>query len=133
MGLKFVIDTNVVFSALIGNKKAQSLIFSKEVIAPKMMFLEIFKHKEKIKKFSKVDIDLLFCELSKYIKVIDEDFIPIETIKEAYELCKDIDIKDISFVALSLYLKAPLITGDKKLINGLRKKGFVNILELKDL
>ena len=133
MGLKFVIDTNVVFSALIGNKKAQSLIFSKEVIAPKMMFLEIFKHKEKIKKFSKVDIDLLFCELSKYIKVIDEDFIPIETIKEAYELCKDIDIKDVSFVALSLYLKIPLITGDKKLISGLRKKGFVNILELKDL
>ena len=127
-----MIDTNIVFSALIGNKKAQNLIFSKEVIAPKMLFLEIFKHKERIKKFSRIDIDLFFCELSKHIKVIDESFIPVPIVKEAYELCKDIDIKDVSFVALSLFLKVPLITGDKKLINGLKKKGFGNIIELKD-
>jgi len=134
MGLKLIIDTNIIFSALLGNKKAQNLIFFEELIAPKMMFLEIFKHKEKIKKFSKnYDINMLFFELAKNVKIIDEDYIPFEFKKQAYELCKDVDLKDIPFVALSLYLKVPLLTGDKKLITELKKKNFSNILELKDL
>jgi len=132
-GLKLIIDTNVIFSALLGNKKAQNLIFFEELIAPKMMFLEIFKHKEKIKKFSKTNIDILFFELAKNIKIVDEDYIPFKFKKQAYELCKDVDIKDTPFVALSLYLNVPLITGDKKLITELKKKNFSNILELKDI
>jgi len=131
--LKLIIDTNIVFSALLGNKKAQNLIFFDELIAPKMMLLEIFKYKEKIKKFSKDDIDILFFDLAKNIKIIDEDYIPFEFKKEAFELCKDIDIKDTPFIALSLYLNTLLLTGDKKLITELKKKNFVNILELKDV
>ncbi|RUM57017.1 MAG: DNA-binding protein, partial [Nautilia sp.] len=76
--MKLIIDTNIVFSALLGNKKAQNLIFFDELITPKMMLLEIFKYKEKIKKFSKDDIDILFFDLAKNIKIIDEDYIPFE-------------------------------------------------------
>ena len=130
--MKLVIDTNIVFSALIGNKKAQNLILSKEIIAPKIMLVELFKHKEKIQKFAKDDINILLFELTKYIKIIDEDYLPTDYIQKAYNLCKNVDIKDIPFVALSLYLNIPLLTGDKKLINELKKFNF-SVKELKDL
>jgi predicted nucleic acid-binding protein len=44
--------------------------------------------------------------------------------EKAYDLCKDVDIKDTPFIALSIELKRPLWTGDKKLKEGLRSKGF---------
>ena len=40
----------------------------------------------------------------------------------------DIDIKDSVYVALSIELNVPLITRDKKLYLGLRKKKFENII-----
>jgi len=49
------------------------------------------------------------------------------------KMVEDIDIKDLPFVALSLYLDAKILTGDKKLINGLKSKGFENIIELKEI
>lgn len=45
------------------------------------------------------------------------------------ELVKDIDEFDVPFIALSLELKSPLWTGDKKLIKGLREKEFDLILD----
>lgn len=55
---------------------------------------------------------------------IPTDFISLESRQKAYDLCKDIDIKDTPFVALSIYLAIPLWTGDKKLKVGLSQKGF---------
>jgi len=130
--LKIVIDTNIIFSTLLGNKKAFKLIFSDkyEIFAPKMMLLEIFKYKEKIQKYAKKDINIFFIEITKKIRIIDEEYLPFEIKKKAYNLCKDVDLKDTSFIALSLYLDAPLLTGDKKLIKHLKSKNFDKILEL---
>jgi len=47
-------------------------------------------------------------------------------------LCKDIDESDTPFVALTIELKALLWTGDKKLKEGLKKKGFISFFELKN-
>lgn len=44
--------------------------------------------------------------------------------QKAYELCKDIDADDTPIVALSLELGAKIRTGDEKLKQGLRDKGF---------
>lgn len=60
------------------------------------------------------------------INFIPTDFIGIESRQKAYDLCCDVDIKDTPFVALSIDLSIPLWTGDKKLKDGLRLKGFVN-------
>jgi len=44
--------------------------------------------------------------------------------QKAYDLCFDVDIKDTPFVSLSIDLAIPLWTGDKKLKDGLKQKGF---------
>ncbi|MCK4662284.1 MAG: hypothetical protein KAT68_05425 [Bacteroidales bacterium] len=53
--------------------------------------------------------------------------------KRAYQLVQDIDKKDLLFVALSLQTGYDIWTGDLKLINGLRQKGFLNVLSTNDL
>jgi predicted nucleic acid-binding protein len=46
---------------------------------------------------------------------------------------KIIDEKDTPFIALSLELKIPLWTNDRKLISGIRAKGFYNIVTNEEL
>jgi len=60
------------------------------------------------------------------IKFVPNDFIGIESRQKAYDLCKDVDIKDTAFIALSIELNVPIWTGDKKLKEGLKSKGFDN-------
>ena len=47
-------------------------------------------------------------------------------------VCQDIDIKDISFVALSIETGLTLLTRDKKLHDGLRKKKFRQVRLFED-
>lgn len=51
----------------------------------------------------------------------------------ALKLTHDIDIDDIDFVALTLYLKGALWTGDKNLYNGLKNKRFKRVFNTYDL
>ena len=53
--------------------------------------------------------------------------------QKAYDICKDVDEKDTPFVALSLELNAPLWTNDKKLGNGIKKKGFDRFITVDEL
>ena len=48
-------------------------------------------------------------------------------------LCRDIDPKDTDYVALSLELNHPLLTRDKPLADGLRAKGYTNLVLLDEL
>ena len=69
----------------------------------------------------------------KNIQFINENQISKSSWREARELTKDIDVKDVSFVALTIEIGAKLWTGDKKLYKGLRKKGFMDVVNLEDL
>jgi predicted nucleic acid-binding protein len=51
-----------------------------------------------------------------------------EAILKAIELTKDIDIKDSSYIALAIELDCVLLTRDKPLIKGVKKKGFRKIM-----
>lgn len=125
-----VIDTNLIFSALISkssNIRDILLGGQYELFAPNYIITEIFKHKEKILKYCKLSEDDFYIYLNGIIEQIrftPLDFISLESRQQAYDLCKDIDVKDIPFVALSIELDVPLWTGDKKLIKGLEQKGF---------
>ena len=55
--------------------------------------------------------------------MIDLESINESTWEKAMELVKNVDEFDAPFIALALELDCPLWTGDKKLINGLNKKG----------
>ena len=95
--------------------------------SPNILISEIYKHKDKLLKSSKLtesEFYLYFNAIIERIKFIPADFISLESRQKAYDLCLDIDIKDTPFVALSIYLAIPLWTGDKKLKDGLIQKGF---------
>ena len=125
-----VIDTNLIFSALLSNSSQirDSLLDESCVFyAPNYIIAEIFKHQRKMFKLTKLDENDFFTyfnSIIENIQFIPLDFISTENRQKAYDLCHDIDPKDIPFVALSLELQLPLWTGDNKLKKGLTLKGF---------
>ncbi|WP_194972801.1 PIN domain-containing protein [Aquiflexum lacus] len=130
-----VVDTNIILSALISKSSGiREKLFDETMnyFAPNYIIIELYKHKEKLLKYSKLDETEFFEFFSSIVNRIN--FVSLETIKEenkkkAYHLCKSIDIKDTPFVALSIQLKIPLWTGDKKLKQGLIKLGFMDFGE----
>lgn len=130
-----VVDTNLIFSALISSSSSirDTLLESHfEFYAPNYIITETFKHKEKMLKYSKLSESDFYAYLNgvvERIRFTPLDFISLESRQKAYELCKEIDIKDTPFVALAIELDVPLWTGDKKLIKGLKQEGFNKFFE----
>jgi predicted nucleic acid-binding protein len=137
--MKIVLDSNIIFSALLSsNNKFQYLLFSKEFkfFSCNFLFVEIFKNKEKLQRISKLSEEELLIQLTNIfskIRFIPEEFIPRDIFINAYNLCKDIDESDTPFLATALFLKAKLLTGDKKLIKTLREKGLDLVITINDI
>ena len=139
--MKLVIDTNLLFSAVIkpDGQIAEIILnpkFELQIIGCYFSHIELFKHKEKLLKVSKLDeMELLevMYQIIKRINFINERTIPIEVFKKANNLTKSIDDKDTVFVAMAEFLDCKVWTGDVELINGLRKKGYKNIISTKEL
>lgn len=131
--MKVIIDTNIIFSALLSkNNKFQEIIFtdSYQLFSPNFVLIEILKHQTKLLKNSKLNSDELLellHLLTSRIEFISEKTISLINKKKAYEFCKDIDVNDTPFVALSLELDAKLWTGDKKLKNKINKEKFIDL------
>jgi predicted nucleic acid-binding protein len=139
--MRIVVDTNIVFSALI----SASATIPDIIIAPfsryrfytcDFLFDELENHKEKLHKASKLsekEIEKAKINLFKYINVISLGIIPQNIWLAAEALTFDIDPDDIPFVALTMFLDARLWTRDKILYNGLKNKGFNNIISTYEL
>lgn len=127
---ELVIDTNIVFSSLIPKEsKIREILFDKQYrfFSPNFLLTEIFIHKEKLLRISHLSSDNIYSFFNDIIENIS--FVPLDMIskfsrKEAYELCKEVDMKDIPFIALSLELNIPLWTGDKKIDTFTTRKEF---------
>jgi len=137
--MKLVVDTNILFSALLKkeSKELELLLREKhDFFIPKTLFIELFKHKEKLIKISKLKedeiLELLYSVLEK-LEVVDDKNIPLKYRKKAYNLVKDIDLADTIFVALALLLDAKLWSGDKRLKESLESKGENIVLSTKDI
>ena len=95
--------------------------------------VEIFKHKEKILK-NNTQLEDEFYEylnlLLQKITFVNEDIVSIGNYLEAYRLCKDIDEKDVPFIALALELECDLWTFDEPIKKGLIAKGYKHFFEL---
>lgn len=135
MKKSLVVDTNLIFSALLSNSSIIREILLDEAFtfyAPNYIISEIFAHQWKMLKYIKLkesDFFLIFNLIVENIRFTSLDFISLKNRQMAYDFCVDIDIKDTPFVSLALELEIPLWTGDKKLKNGLIKKGFTNFFE----
>ncbi len=100
------------------------------------MFNELQNKSNKILKisgFTNKQLTELLYLIHKKIEFVDDDLISYKYQQKAYQLVHDIDKKDLLFVALSLQTGYNIWTGDLKLMKGLRKKGFVNILSTNEL
>ena len=95
------------------------------------MLIELEEYQNIIKQKTKFDEQQLkkyTYKLFSLMTVIPSVILSKNTIDKAKKLCENVDIKDISFVALSIETGLILLTRNKKLYNGLRKKGFRQIM-----
>ena len=125
-----VVDTNIVFKALRLTHSAIRDVLTDQhyhFYAPKFLIVEIFKHKEKLLKNNLQAEDDLYEYLNSLLQritFVNEDTISIGSYLEAYRLCKDVDEKDVPFVALAIELNCLLWTRDQPIIDGLVSRGF---------
>lgn len=129
--MKVVVDSNIIFSALISCKTTYLEIFElAEVYVPDYLLIEVSKYEARINRQNKLASALkVFTQaLFSQITVIPNLAIDSRSFLKAHSLCKDIDLKDIPFVALSIDLSVPLWTDDKALSNGLKAKGYSNVV-----
>ena len=82
----------------------------------------------KISKLTDEQLHESLYRLLTRIHFINELQIPEKIWLKAESLTTDIDPDDTDFVALAIYLKAMLWTGDKELFGGLKQKGFKKII-----
>jgi predicted nucleic acid-binding protein len=105
-----VVDTNIVFSALHApDSLTRQMLLSlpKRFVTCNFLFVEVFKHKERIFKNSRANDDEIYDYLEKVLQRIhffNEELISTESYFSAYHFCKDVDLKDIPFVAPSIEL-----------------------------
>jgi predicted nucleic acid-binding protein len=72
-------------------------------------------------------------QMLKRIHFFNEGLIPKHVIELAYNLVHDIDEKDTIFVAMGMHFKQKLWSGDKALVDGLRKKGYNELILTNEL
>lgn len=138
--MKIIVDTNIVFSSILNtNGQVGDLLMNSadfEFYTCEYLKVEIDNHKDRLMSISKLT-NLQFRkakdQIFSRITIISESQIPYDYWHEAAKLVVDVDMDDIAFVALSKYMQIPIWTGDKKLIKGLSKKGFNNLLLASDL
>lgn len=125
-----IVDTNILFSALLSSQSSFTDVLLSSgycFFVCEQVLVELFKRKEKLVKVSQLtedEIVRIFQILLRRINLYKEDLIAPDNRASAYALCRDIDESDTPHVALTLELKGLLWTGDKKLKEGLIKKGF---------
>ena len=135
-----IVDTNILFSAIL---KIDSII-SKIIIennkftfyTPDFSIDELNKHKDKLIKLAKYEqheYDEIYNIIFHRVIILNNNIIPNKIFIKANEYCKNIDEKDTIFVAYALFFNSKLWTGDKKLITGLKEKGFSQIIETKEM
>ena len=136
-----IVDSNILLSACISpNSKISEILFSPlphvQRISCYYAMAELFKHKEKIIRFSKLPVDKLnelFYALLRQVEFFNETMIDTKNWEQAHALTSGIDNDDIGFVALSIQKNGWLWTGDKKLTDHLKKMGFSRIINTTNL
>ncbi len=128
--MKIVVDSNIVFSALLNsNSRIATILLNPgsklSFYTTEELVFEIEKHRNKLKKLTSLsDFELsdLISTTIYQIKFINIQLVPVEIYLKSKVLTADVDIDDTEFIALTEHLEAKLWTGDKVLINGLTKK-----------
>ena len=131
-----IVDANIAFKTLVAGRgdlrSPLSPVVSLRFFAPRFLFVELFKHKDRLLRASRLTeqeiLQALYTLVSR-IEFVNEADIPLTTWMEAHRWCRDVDEKDTPYVALALHLEARLWTDDAALKTGLRGRGFERFFE----
>ena len=134
--MKVIVDANIVFSGILNTKgKIGDLLINSagliEFIGPDFLRTEIRKHHKRLAELSKLSLEQVIeaeFQICKDIKFISEEQVSAANWNAAFELVKDIDPKDVQYIAFSKQFNRKVWSGDKALIIGLEKKGFADML-----
>lgn len=139
--MRVVVDTNIVFSAILNTNSRISRIIlqpksSLNLYSTNQLEYELAEHWDKLKKISKysdIDLQLASSLIISRIRFINVELIPIKLFIKAKKLTEGIDIDDTEFVAMTEHIKGKLWTGDKELIKGLKSKSWNRTLSTDEL
>jgi predicted nucleic acid-binding protein len=134
--MDYVLDANVVMGILIsGRSYHRQTLRAFNFYCPDFVFDELELYRQVIQDKAKLDKDSFrhyvvgtFSALTVLPKFIHDESVWAK----ATALCRDVDPKDVAYVALSLTLDCPLLTRDRPLHEGLRRQGFREV-ELFDI
>ena len=139
--MKVIVDANIVFSGILNTKgKIGDLLINSsgliQFIAPDFLRIEIRKHYNRLIKISKLSHDQIVdseFQICRDILFISEEQIFSKNWLLAFDLVKDVDEKDVHYIAFSRQFGHKIWSGDKQLIRGLNKKGFTKFIGTKEL
>ena len=139
--MRIVVDANIIFSSILNsNGKIGDLLIKSgdffSFIAPDFLRTEIYNHHDRLMKMSNLRLEQILeseHQIYKFITFISEEQISKESWNLADSLVSDIDHKDTIYIAYAEEFMCKLWTGDKKLIIGLLKKNYHNVLTTDDL
>jgi predicted nucleic acid-binding protein len=134
--MNYVIDFNILFSSMLSGKSFYKTLFRNyNFYTPDFIFIELQKYENQIIANTKLEQEQLIVYakfLFNHLKVFPNLILTLKSKQYAYDLCKDIDLKDITYLALSIELEITLITRDELLLKGLQKKGYKQLISFND-
>lgn len=126
-----VVDANIAFKSLLAGRgdlrESVGIGGHPQLFAPHFLFIELFKHKERLlhaSQLSESDLLTALHTLLNQLTLVHEQDVSVGNWMEAWRLCKGVDSKDTPYVALTLHLAAHLWSEDEELKTGLRARGF---------
>lgn len=136
-----IVDTNIIISASLDTRSELYNVITShsgkiDFIIPEFTITEILRNQRGIFAKSKKDAKTFAANLEAllhHIVVISDDELTNEHIQLAEKFTSQTDIDDTIFIAFALALDSLLWTGDRKLLKGVRKLGFINIVDTAQL
>lgn len=104
-------------------------------LTPVFALEELQKHQEVILSKTKIDsknFNDFTLRILNNVLVVPNFLITTQSYFQAYNWCKDIDLDDMVYIALSIEFDTCFVTRDMILYEGLKKKGYSNIMVWKD-
>jgi predicted nucleic acid-binding protein len=135
--VKIIVDTNIVCSAILKPQgHFEDILLNSggifHFLAPSLLLEELEKYRTQLLQLSgypEDELEFVIRSITKTIDFIDLENLHADNIAKSIELTGNVDPKDAPIIALSLASQAVLWTGDKKLITGLRSKGFTQVCD----
>lgn len=130
--IDYILDANVIISALISGKADTKALFQYyNFSSPEFLFNELDTHKNVIlskTRFDTQDLNAFTISIFKNLNVLPHFVLSTESLEKSHNFTKNVDTKDLYYVALAIELNQILLTRDKPLERELRKQGFRKVM-----